>query len=234
MPEETPPQPAPVSNEAPREAPPVPPPAAPAVERVKPRLGLALRTPVSAPPPGAPVAPAAAPRPTSESAPVAPPPPAEPVAATPPNAGLPRAAAPSAEANAAGGVVIPLFREGSDSRKTTLTFIIFAAVVVFGGDAEITATTIDHDPRVAGVISTDPAYLMNAATTGQPVALTGRVPCHVQGPVDKGDLLVTSNIPGVAQRLVADKFRPGCVIGKSLERIDHDEIKLIEVVVGRY
>jgi hypothetical protein len=107
-------------------------------------------------------------------------------------------------------------------------------VVVFGGDAEITATTIDHDPRVAGVISTDPAYLMNAATTGQPVALTGRVPCHVQGPVDKGDLLVTSNIPGVAQRLVADKFQPGCVIGKSLERIDHDEIKLIEVVVGRY
>ena len=83
------------------------------------------------------MAPAAAPRPASESAPVAPPPPAEPVAATPPNAGLPRAAAPSAEANAAGGVVIPLFREGSDSRKTTLTFIIFAAVVVFGGGISV-------------------------------------------------------------------------------------------------
>jgi trimeric autotransporter adhesin len=107
-------------------------------------------------------------------------------------------------------------------------------VVVFGGEQEVTTTEIDHDSRVAGVISTNPAYLMNSESTGVPVALTGRVPCHVQGPVDKGDLLVTSNIPGVAQRLVADKFQPGCVIGKSLECIMHDEIKLIEVVVGRY
>ena len=107
-------------------------------------------------------------------------------------------------------------------------------VVVFGGDREITETTADHDPRVAGVISTNPAYLMNSESTGVPVALTGRVPCHVQGPVDKGDLLVTSNISGVAQRLVADKFRPGCIIGKSLECIMHDEIKLVEIVVGRF
>ena len=107
-------------------------------------------------------------------------------------------------------------------------------VVVFGGDAEITATTIDHDPRVAGVISTDPAYLMNAATTGQPVALTGRVPCHVQGPVDKGDLLVTSKMSGVAQRLVDGRYTPGCIFAKSLEKIERSEVKLIEVAVGRY
>lgn len=107
-------------------------------------------------------------------------------------------------------------------------------VVVFGGDKEITTTNIDHDSRVAGVISTNPAYLMNTESTGVPVALTGRVPCHVQGPVTKGDILVTSNVSGVAQRLVADKFQPGCVLGKSLDQIENDEIKLIEIVVGRF
>jgi glycosyltransferase involved in cell wall biosynthesis len=43
--------------------------------------------------------------------------------------------------------------------------------VVFGGDREISETTADHDPRVAGVISTNPAYLMNSESEGLPVAL---------------------------------------------------------------
>lgn len=107
-------------------------------------------------------------------------------------------------------------------------------VVVFGGEQEITTTEIDHDPRVAGVVSTNPAYLMNSESTGVSVALTGRVPCYVQGPVNKGDVLVTSKVAGVAQRIDADKFQPGCVIGKSLESHDHDGIKLIEIVVGRF
>lgn len=106
-------------------------------------------------------------------------------------------------------------------------------VVVFGGDAEITATTTDHDPRVAGVISTDPAYLMNAASDGLPVALTGRVPCMVLGPVDKGDRLVTSKMSGIAQRLVDGRYTPGCIFAKSLEKIERSEVKLIEVAVGR-
>lgn len=110
-----------------------------------------------------------------------------------------------------------------------------ATVVVFGGDAEITVTTESHDPRVAGVISTNPAYLMNSELpNGLPVAFTGRVPCLVQGPVNKGDLLVTSATPGVAQRLDNSLFRPGCVVGKSLGTIQNDEVATVEVAVGRY
>jgi hypothetical protein len=45
-------------------------------------------------------------------------------------------------------------------------------VVVFGGEKEITITTVSHDTRVAGVISTDPAYLMNSSHDGLPVAFT--------------------------------------------------------------
>jgi len=107
-------------------------------------------------------------------------------------------------------------------------------VVVFGGDNEITVTNTSHDTRVAGVISTNPAYLMNNAANGLPVALTGRVPCQVLGPVSKGTLIVTSSIPGVAQAIDESQYRPGCVIGKSLETIDDSLVKTIEIAVGRF
>jgi hypothetical protein len=106
-------------------------------------------------------------------------------------------------------------------------------VVVLGGDQEITETNRDHDPRVAGVISTNPAYLMNSETPGLPVALMGRVPCMVVGPISKGDLLVTSRLSGVAQKLDPTRYQPGCIIGKSLENISVSEIKTIEILVGR-
>ena len=107
-------------------------------------------------------------------------------------------------------------------------------VVVFGGTKEITISTASHDTRVAGVISTDPAYLMNADTDGLSVALTGRVPCFVKGPVEKGTLLVTSDQPGVAQAINMNMYKPGSVIGKSLENIDTTAVEIIEVAVGRF
>jgi len=106
-------------------------------------------------------------------------------------------------------------------------------VVVFGGQKEITVSNISHDTRIAGVISTAPAYLMNSEAIGLPVALTGRVPCFVQGPVNKGDVLVNSNVAGVAQP-IRNTYSPGCVIGKSLESIVTNNIQLIEIVVGRF
>jgi hypothetical protein len=86
---------------------------------------------------------------------------------------------------------------------------------------------------VAGVISTSPAYLMNAISAGLPVALSGRVPCLVQGPVAKGDRLV--NIAtGVAGRLDVTKYVPGCVIGHALNDNESTQIKLIEVVIMKF
>ena len=110
-------------------------------------------------------------------------------------------------------------------------------VVVFGGTAEITVTNSSHDTSVAGVISTNPAYLMNDGKTDGiwlPVALTGRVPCQVKGPVKKGDIVVTSSLEGVAEKLDKSKYEPGCVIGKSLEDHSEETVKTIEVVVGRF
>jgi hypothetical protein len=113
-----------------------------------------------------------------------------------------------------------------------------ATVMVFGGKKEITSSTITHDPAVAGVISTQPAYLMNDESDRSgiwlPLALTGRVPCLVKGPVKKGDVLVTSSTPGVAEKINNQSYVPGCVIGKSLEEYLGTNITTIEVVVGRF
>ena len=109
-------------------------------------------------------------------------------------------------------------------------------IVVFGGDKEVTISNKNHDTAVAGIISTNPSYLMNAGQTGKwvlPVALTGRVPCRVQGPVSKGAVLVTGDIPGTAMAIKTSKFVPGCVVGKSLEIINSTDVVTIEVAVGR-
>jgi hypothetical protein len=110
-------------------------------------------------------------------------------------------------------------------------------VVEFGGDEEITITTQSHSTCVAGVISTNPSYLMNATQTGEnvlPVALTGRVPCRVVGKISKGDRLVAGTISGVAEVMDTAQYQPGCIIGKALESYDSDVEGQIEIAVGRY
>ena len=106
-------------------------------------------------------------------------------------------------------------------------------VVVFGGKNEITVSDIDHDTRIAGVVSTNPAYLMNSSQdNGTPVALAGRVPCLVQGPVTTGDRLVNV-ASGIAGKFDPAKAELGCVVGKSLQDLPHDCVELIEIAVGR-
>ena len=110
-------------------------------------------------------------------------------------------------------------------------------VLEFGGDQEVTATTTSHSPRVAGIVSTLPSYIMNDGLVGDHtamVSLTGRVPCLVQGPIAKGDRLVASDVVGHAQRLDPAQYEPGCIIGKALEDSPSPAIGTIEVAVGRF
>ena len=106
-------------------------------------------------------------------------------------------------------------------------------VLVFGGEAEVTECKIFCDPRLAGVVSTDPAHLMNSDIDGVAIALKGRIPCKVEGPVKKGDLLVTGPTAGTATALQKDSAKPDpwSVIGKSLEDSDEAGIRLVEVAV---
>ena len=102
-------------------------------------------------------------------------------------------------------------------------------VVCFGGDAEVTACGTASDHRVAGVISTDPAYMMNSDGEGQYVALTGRVPCKVTGPVAKGDIMVSSDVKGHAK--ADNNAQAGRIIGKAVGSNAEGE-GVIEVLVN--
>ena len=105
-------------------------------------------------------------------------------------------------------------------------------VVCFGGEKEITVTLTPESPRVAGVISTNPAYMMNADADGVYVALRGRVPCKVIGKVKKGDVLVTSSTPGYAESSAQPHFvGAACIVGKSLQSKDTGEPGVVEIVV---
>lgn len=108
-------------------------------------------------------------------------------------------------------------------------------VVMFGGEKEVTISNGYKNTKIAGVVSTNPAFIMNndlCLTHTVTVALQGRVPCNVIGKIRKGDMLITSNIAGVATS--TEEPILGSVIGKALENYDNDEdIGKIEVVVGR-
>jgi hypothetical protein len=106
-------------------------------------------------------------------------------------------------------------------------------VLVIGGHNEVTTTVDRANTAVAGIVSTNPAYTLNAQagddTTHPYIALKGRVPCRVIGPILKGDLLVTSAVPGYAERAQTSDH-PSAVLGRALEEFGGAE-GVIEVMV---
>ena len=104
-------------------------------------------------------------------------------------------------------------------------------VLAFGGAKEVTIAD-DGTTKVAGIVSTTPAYVMNSACKGEhtvALALQGRVPCKVRGKVHKGDMMVSA---GNGYARPWNNPAVGTVIGKSLENFDGIE-GIIEVAVGR-
>ncbi len=120
-------------------------------------------------------------------------------------------------------------------------------VVQLGGVNEITTANGFCSTSVFGVISTQPAYRMNSdagtSNTHPYVTIIGRVPVKVIGKVNKGDRLINSEMPGIAQALPQD-FIKHCndngeqmtlhwgVIGRALEDKTNDELGSIEAYVS--
>lgn len=105
-------------------------------------------------------------------------------------------------------------------------------VVKLGGSQEITETTQIGDQDVFGVISTQPAFLMNAEGEGLPVAMAGKVPVKVEGTVAKGERLISSNRPGFAQGIGARGYDAREVIGRALQAHDSTAPGVIMSIVG--
>ena len=110
------------------------------------------------------------------------------------------------------------------------------AVVTVGGSAEITEVTGELNNEVFGVVSTQPAYMMNAAAGNSEshpfIAMTGRTPVRVTGAVAKGDRLVSSSVKGTARAVRSDEtITPFHVIGRALEAKTDAGIGLVNCAV---
>ena len=97
-------------------------------------------------------------------------------------------------------------------------------------DNHVVASAKSYDTRVAGVVSAQPGISLGEAGEGKAlVATTGRVKVKVdasRGAIHVGDLLVTSDMPGVAMLSKpldlggVPIHRPGTLIGKALESLE--------------
>jgi hypothetical protein len=110
---------------------------------------------------------------------------------------------------------------------------LHGTVMSLGGEFEVTQSTTDADDKVFGVVSKDPAYLMNDADQDSnwlPIVLIGRSPVRVTGPVTKGQWLVSAG-DGTARAAGAAEVRFDLVVGRSLVNKTHDTPELIEAYI---
>lgn len=105
-------------------------------------------------------------------------------------------------------------------------------VVEFGGTHEVQVCNSFMSTLVAGIVTTDPAYIMNAEIDCEyptAIALQGRIPAKVIGPVKRGDLMVSTN-NGYA--ISCNTPAMGTVLGKAITDFT-GEIGVVEIMVGR-
>jgi len=99
-------------------------------------------------------------------------------------------------------------------------------VVHFAGEGKVAECDIANCRAVAGIVSTDPAYLMNSDADGVALAIAGRVPTKVTGVVNAGDLIVSA---GNGRGMANNDAAIGTVIGKAIEANEGGEA-VIEVL----
>lgn len=96
-------------------------------------------------------------------------------------------------------------------------------VIAVGGSAETRAAKLGD--IAIGVVSENPALMMNSEAEGQYVGLKGRVPIRVVGPVSKGQPVYVAD-DGVASTIASNSL-----VGVALETNHADDEKLVECVL---
>jgi len=113
-------------------------------------------------------------------------------------------------------------------------------VIDTGADRQFSLTNVPYSTLVAGIYSTKPG-VVGTQHTGEdptlalemPMAIVGIVPCKVtaeNGPISRGDLLVSSARPGYAMKATDRSKFPGAIIGKALQPFERGQGK-IEVLI---
>jgi len=109
-------------------------------------------------------------------------------------------------------------------------------VVILGGSKEITKCNQELDHRVFGVVSENPAFLMNKDAGNNDshpmIALKGRARVKVIGSGIAGDRIVSSHIPGVARVAMLNECTAFNVLGRLLSDKYNALLSLTECVIG--
>jgi hypothetical protein len=115
-------------------------------------------------------------------------------------------------------------------------------IISTSSDRKVEKSNAAYSTLVAGVYATKPGVLLTEknAEVDQldkmvAMGVIGVIPtkvCNEGGAIKRGDLLVTSSIPGVAMKADLDKVKPGQIIGKSLQEYNEQGIGKINVLVS--
>ena len=106
-------------------------------------------------------------------------------------------------------------------------------VISTAKDLTVVKSTRKFDTRIAGVISEEPKIYMGPAKDKTPLALAGITRCNVtaeNGAIKKGDLLVSSSVPGHAMRADIEEIKPGMVVGSALGELEQGQGKIYILV----
>jgi hypothetical protein len=109
-------------------------------------------------------------------------------------------------------------------------------------DRKVEKSSQPYSSLVAGVYATRPGLMLTEKNAEQnnlsemvPMGVIGVIPtkvCLEGGPIRRGDLIVTSSIPGVAMKADPDKVKPGQVLGKALQGFTGNGVGKINVLVS--
>ena len=115
-------------------------------------------------------------------------------------------------------------------------------IISQSSDRKVEKSATPYSTLVAGVYATKPGLLLTEQNAEQdqldemvPMGVIGVIPtkvCLEGGAIKRGDLLVTSSIPGVAMKADPDKVKVGQVIGKALQDFTGNEVGKIKVLVS--
>jgi hypothetical protein len=114
-------------------------------------------------------------------------------------------------------------------------------VIATGADRTVEKSSTAYSSLVVGVHATKPGVLLTEEgidadlSAKVPMGVVGVIPtkvCGENGPIQRGDLLVTSSLSGHAMKADPDKVKPGQVIGKALEAFNGEGTAKIKVLVS--
>jgi hypothetical protein len=120
-----------------------------------------------------------------------------------------------------------LYADLAEKYTTDVTYGVGTVIVVGESEQSETTQSTRVGQYVLGVISDKPAHVMNSECNGQAIALVGRVPVRIVGPIRKGDRIAASDVAGCAYASSVNSF------GTALSTNSDMGEKLVECAIIR-